>query len=68
MSKLRKQQLNTLMGLNIHDNYFKKPSKLNKNLQKFGSFNLKKQIKLTITKIFIENNKIKNKNANFLNF
>ena len=34
-----------------------------KNLQNFGSFNLKKQTKPTIIKIFIECDKIKNKNG-----
>ena len=39
-----------------------------KNLQKFDLFNLKKQIKPTITKILIDCDKLKNKIANFSNF
>ena len=68
MSKLRKQPLNTLMDVNIHDNYLKKLLKSNKNLRKFGSFNLKRQTKPTITKIFINYDKIIKKNGQFLKF
>ena len=50
------------MDISIHDNYFKNRPNQIKNLQKFGSFNLKKQTKPIITKIFIEYYKIKNKN------
>ena len=41
----------------------KKGPKLNKKSLKIRSFNLKKQTKPTITKIFIECDKIKHKNG-----
>ena len=47
------------MNISIHDNYLKNlPNKI-KNLQKFGSFNLKKQTKPTTIKILIDCGKIK---------
>ena len=51
------------MNISIHANYLNKPPKSNKNLRKFGSFNLKEQTKPIITKIFIDCDKIKNKNG-----
>ena len=53
------------MDISIHDNYLKKPLKSNKKSPKFSSFNLKKQIKPTITKTLIDWDK---KMANLFNF
>ena len=52
------------MDISVYDNYLKK-NRSNQIIffKKFGSFNLKKQTKPNITKIFIDYAKIKNKNS-----